>query len=179
MEWNNYLSLIILAINIFLGLFVYAKDKKSNISQYFSLFVFSIAFWIFSNFLVDISKNQDQVLLWSKLALVGPILLAAFFLCFSIIFPKRKEKISLRRLIFIFLPVLLLLMFVPTNLNIERVINIPLKGPPEVKAGILYYPFALYLISYIGTALYFLLKKLKSSSFIEKAQIRMIFLGVI
>ena len=179
MEWNNYLSLFVLIVTLFLGFFVYLKDKKNIIHKYFSFFVISTAFWIFANFMVDISKQESQVLLWSKLTLVGPILLASFFLSFSLFFPKKKTDVSLSKIFIIFIPAFILLSLTLSKFNIEKVISIPIEGPPEVKAGILYYPFAIYLLSYMGLALYRLLREYKSSSFLEKAQIKFVFLGVI
>jgi signal transduction histidine kinase len=129
--------------------------------------------------MVDISEQEYFVLLWSRLALVGPILLAPFFLYFSIVFPQDKKRISLSKYILLFIPTILLLIFTPTRLNIERVINIPLTGPPEVQAGFLYYPFSLYLLLYMGAALYILFRKMEFSSPLRRAQIKFVFVGVI
>lgn len=178
MQWINYLSLIAIITSLFLSLYIYFSDKNSSVNRYFSIFVFSISIWITANLFVDISKTAYSALFWSKATLIGPILLALFFLFF--VWSFLKKRFSPAKYLYFIIPSILLLVFVPSKFNISNVV-LPANGtPPDVSPGWLYYPFAVYLIVYLGTALLDLYKTYKSSNNnLIHDQIRYIFIGVL
>jgi len=138
--------------------------------------VLSSAFWVFANLMVDMAKNDTAVLRWSRLTLLGPILIPFLFLYFSYIFP-RSSKINKLKWFFIFLPIVLLF-FVPTHFNIQEVYFVS-GSIPQVIPGILYVPFFIYFASYVAIALYNFLKNIKRSSTLEKKQIQYVIIGTV
>lgn len=88
---NIYLLIMTIA-NFFLAFLIYFRSSKTKVALYYSLVVFSAAFWTFCMFMFRNSDGQSlqiwQVILW---AVTVPIVY--FFLYFSLNFP-REQKIK-------------------------------------------------------------------------------------
>jgi len=170
------ISLLIISGTLILGAIVLFHGPRRRVNKTFAVIVFSSAFWVFSNLMVDISETNSWVKIWSQLTILGPIIIPAFFLYFSYIFPKpsRPKK---HQLLLIFSP-LILLVFVPTHYNIEEA-YIVIGGIPGVVPGVLYVPFFAYFGIYIAIGIYKFFKNLKNSTPAEKTQIKYVIFGTI
>src|ERR1700723_25780 len=69
-----FLLVISLAINAFVGLFVYIKNPKSRLNQLLVILVISMSEWVVANYLAD--KSSSFTLFWNRAAFVGPIFMA-------------------------------------------------------------------------------------------------------
>src|SRR6266576_3194907 len=86
----NATSIITLALSFLLGLYVYISNRKNSVNRIFILLLMSAMFWIFSNFMANISEGLPTIYLWSKLTIIGPIFIGYFFYRLAIAFPRRK-----------------------------------------------------------------------------------------
>lgn len=152
--------------------------RKNNVSHiFFALFILASLFWVFSNYLVDILRNETSILIWSKLTILGPTLLPPFLLFFTYYFPTRKIKNY-----FIIVPIVLasvgILLLIPSAYNIESVIKSD-DLVPIVNTGPLYIIFGIYFFVSMLLCIYNLLVSYRQVIGIAKLQIRYILIGVI
>ncbi|MFA5026148.1 MAG: ATP-binding protein [Candidatus Shapirobacteria bacterium] len=175
--FNHILTSIILVTIVVIGFFALFRNKRNKTNLIFSLFIFSTAFWIFSNLMVDLAETEASLLLWSKLTIVGVIFLAIFFWKFSLNFPRSK-KYKIVYEILIWIAALILLLFVPTRYNIMEVKLVP-GGVPLVKTGELYIGLLAYIAIIFFSGFINLIKSYRASVGISKRQVTYVIIGVI
>ena len=90
---------LISAIFVFsLGIFVFLKNRKSDLNILFSLFCLSITIWLFGTFMMFISKSDKEAIFWDRFVYIGVVFVPVFMYHFSIIFSKIKGQ---RELLFL------------------------------------------------------------------------------
>jgi len=172
---NNFLLFFTLIFNLVLGTYIYFYNRKNEINTAFAKVMFCISLWTLA-FLVFVNvKSPIWVLFWRRATPVGSALAAGYFYYFTLIFPKPKFTISLRKKAMILLPgyVFSCLAFF-TPLLIKGFIfelNKPIFGP-------LYYFYAFYLILFFSLALVNLLKKYLVAVGQEKLRIFYVLFGM-
>ena len=137
---NIFALPVILAfvINLILTIFVFFYNRRRLANRLFGLFVFSFAIWNLGEFVMIISR-ADVITAWGvRLILFGMFLSPAFFLHFSLIFPRRIRPRLLEKfeLIPIYaIPLFLFLISIwGTKIQIHRI--------PELD-NICYYSFSI------------------------------------
>lgn len=85
-------SLISAAVCLFWGIYVFIKNPKGGLNQTFSLLVFLLSFWSFSEFVYRQTSIESTALLWTKLEGLAWSFFPAVFLHFVLVF-AQKEKI--------------------------------------------------------------------------------------
>lgn len=166
--------IVVLLINIFLAFLLLIKRKDATRLSLVGLIV-SISIWLITNDQVDLSDTVARALIWSRLVMIGPILIALMLLYFSLFFTRRK--ISGRTIALIAIPSALLLLFVATNQFVESV-TIETWGI-NFSYGFLYYAFGAYFALYAVMAFTILISSYAHSQGIYKLQLRYVFLGLI
>jgi len=169
----TYLPVLIISATI--AIFIYIQNRKSLINKIFSLIILSTFFWALFNFLTDISKSAGQVLLFSKLILIGPALGLFLFWYFSTIFPKRYRVLNKGLFFLLLIPAVIFIALIPTSYNIKSVLI--QEGIVSVEVGPLYYFFLVYVLLYISIAIYNLLKNYRLSKGIYETQIAYLLIG--
>jgi signal transduction histidine kinase len=140
--------------------------------------IFSVGFWAFTVLCSDISKTIPNALLWSRLAIIGPIFAPSFFLLFSLYFIKKSSILKRKWISFlILLPSICLSLFVFSSWNVKEV-KIETWGTNFVP-GPLYWLLMFLLITFIGYASWILYKKGLVASSKEKLQVKYIFIGAL
>lgn len=172
-KYLTYLPSLLLAI--FLGVLVLKRNGGNRTNVIFFGLTISLAFWTSSLLVTDTTGSIDTALLFGRLSLVGPIFIPYFILQFSHYFPYSNTHWSRNKHIVILLPVVALLVFVPTNENIKNVILH--SWGAETIPGSLYYFYIAYFIVYSVFAYYVLVNKFRESKGISKQQIKYILLG--
>ncbi len=167
---------IVLLLSLFLGIFLFLNTARTKANISFIFIVFVVAFWIFSNLMVDISTKESTVLLWSKLTIIGPAFIPTLLYFFSYHFPKKRRAFSLSKKVFLFFPSLLLISLSLTSWNIKEVVLLP-NSAPKITPGPLYLFLFIYFIAYICLTFLNLFKNYKKSNRTEKLQIIYIFSG--
>lgn len=168
-----YTYIPVLVLILILGFLVLLSNKKNLSNRLFFLLSLCTSFWIFLNMMTWRSVNPDMVIIFDKLSIVG-IIVPAVFLYFSYIFSDEK-KISKKKIILIFLPLVPFILLAGTNLNIESIDS----STPDCESvvGPLYYLMPLIFFSYCLWAGIVLFKKFKMGNEQVKKQIKMISIG--
>jgi signal transduction histidine kinase len=172
-----FISIIILILMTFLGMYVFLANRKNNTSDRpFSFLVFSSAIWIFTNLLADLSKSEISALYWSKATLIGPVLIAYFLYIFSEVFPKESQISKFYKWT-VSLVTILFLVLTPTAFNVSKV-QLVEGGVPGITPGPVYIPFLIYFACIMFLAFRNVLYKYKDSDAVEKKQIIFVLLGI-
>lgn len=164
-----------ISVSIILGLIVFQKEKQKTINLLFAGYVVVLTFWIICNFFADSLTHPDAVLFWTKMGLVGPILVGPIFLHFSYIFPTGKNQ--WQRIIPIWIIPIIAVALTPTDLNIKS-IQIEPWGT-SYQPGILYIISSLMILIYMIWGTINLYRKKKSSTSSVQAQLQLIGIGSI
>lgn len=181
-------SLIILIASSILGIFVYLANRHSSINKSFSLICFSIALWIFTNLMVDLSRTEAQGLLWTRLTLFGVTIAPLFFIYFTTVFPKKTIKINKYQWLFLIILAIIIIFLIPTKFNVEsfkfihpeQISSTPGLQPisdVEIKFGSLYTFFMIYFLVCVAIGIRLLIKNYRTGSKKERLKIKYLLLG--
>ncbi|MBP6930024.1 hypothetical protein KBB60_00230 [Patescibacteria group bacterium] len=163
--------------------FVIFKRGKRSVSSNLLLFsIFSAVLWLITNLVANISLHwgSEQYLFWTRLTLVGPILLLPSMILFANAFPADKITISKPQLFLLAVISVVLLFFVPSHYNVESV-NIVDAGKmiSSFKPGPLYVFFIGYFVFCFLLMVIFLLRKYYLLTKKEKPQILSVIFGML
>lgn len=145
-----FLPIFATLATLFLGGFVLFNNIKNKINKVFSMFALWAAFWVFSVMMADFSKSLESALFWTRMSIVGPAIFSPLLVYFSYIFPSEREKIGFQKIILLFFPVFIFLIFAPTELNVKE-ISFEEWGT-DFTPGILYYLLIAYIFFYFSLA---------------------------
>ena len=173
---STLIPTIVLLLTIFLGIFLFFNVTRTKAHVSFLFIILAVAFWIFSNLMVDTATKESSVLLWSKITIIGPTFIPVLLYFFSYHFPKKRKAIGLSRKILLFSPSLVLISLSLTSWNIKDVVLSP-TSPPTVTPGPLYLFLFLYFLLYTCLTFSNLFKSYSKSNQIEKLQIKYVFSG--
>jgi hypothetical protein len=84
--------LISAIIVLFLGIFVFWKNRKSKLNKIFLLFTFSVAIWFFGTFMMLVSKTDIEAIFWDRFVYMGVVFIPVIGYHFSLILSRRKAK---------------------------------------------------------------------------------------
>ncbi len=136
----------------------------------------TIGYWIVTTYLVD-RANTSEVALWlSRATFIGPLLMPAILVNFSLVFPSASDSTRRARYL-LYIPTIILLLITPTNYIVRDVIRQP--EYTEFIYGALYSTFAAYLLGYF--LLFFIIIAVRSRSItgLKKIQVRYLFIGLL
>lgn len=170
--------LIIFVTSLVLLVLVLAKNWRNPINQSFSLVLLGMILWIGSIYLMNISANVQNILLYSRLSFVGSSIIPTAFLLFCESFPKKPGVlVSLFLKIVLFMLMFGFIVSAPTNFLIQ---NVAVENSINKFTYTPYYPsFLIYITLVLTYAFFILWKKYKTSIGISKQQIFYIFFGSI
>ena len=174
MTFFSLSALINFILSALLVLLVLFNKNKSDVHKGFIYFGLSISFWSISYFFWQISSNQDDALLWSKILILFAILIPAYYLQFVEAFVgvnKKKSNIAIFSFAFLFIIAdfgNLLVKSVESKMSFEF----------WPSAGILFLPFLLYFFTLTVYAFYLLMKAYKIEEAVKKVQIKFILIGL-
>lgn len=176
-----FLSTIVLIANVILGFLVIIKSKHKSANRVFSFLIFSSSFWIFSNIMVDISKNEFWLLFWSRLTILGALLMPIFFWKFSLIYPDetlyKNNKIYKKIELAIWFIFTVFLTFVWSDLNVYHV-SVEKYGPPTVDTGSLYIFLFIYLMALVIHGIVNLFIVFKQNFGLRRNQVLYVIIGI-
>lgn len=162
-------------VSLFLGAFIYFRDKKQIINKTYAWLSFCSAIWSFGFFALASTNNSSTAYFWRMFMDTGAIFIPAFWMHFvyamlGINLENKKEIIF-----YYFLSVVLAVLnfsdyFLP-GIFIKNLVS---KGPFNYypTAGVGYYLFLLLYITAIPYSLYFLVKSYFKSSGVLAKQIK-------
>jgi signal transduction histidine kinase len=163
---------------LFLGLFVYLKNRRSWVNKTFALFNWAGVIWAFSFAQMAAAQNEAAGLFWSRALHVGAIFVPVFFLHFicallNIVHEKRKILIAAYIIGFS------MLAFVPTNLFVSHTVAVVgfkyFVGP----AGLQYHLFPLFFVVCLVYAFYELFKGFRHSQGLSRNQLKYLLVALL
>jgi signal transduction histidine kinase len=166
------LLIISAVVNFVLGFFLFLNSKKYSFSRLYGINVLTIVLWsvlmIFFRY-----SDQENIVLITKLLYISGILIASTFLYFSFFFPDKKNFNILNKKLLIFLPNIILVLFILfTDLIIANAVVVP-GSENLVYFGYLYPAFFSLIVIYVFSGFLILLKKyfLFKNDWLKKQQI--------
>lgn len=164
-------------ISLLISFSIWRKKFKGAKNAIFFAMSLSISLWMLFSALADFSQSYEYAYFWAQAAMVGAPLFFSFLLYFSIVFPKEDILIRPWIKFFIFVPALLMEIFVPTKLNIKS-IEITDWGT-KYEPGDLFIALLVLAVFYTLVSGAILFKKYKKSKGIIREQIKYFFLSII
>ena len=159
-----------------IGLIVIANNRNKIQNRVFTLFLATVNMWVLSLIFADNSSSSQVVLLASQAAYVSAVLMSLTLLYFSFVFPNTNRLPSKRKLSLILILPLLLILPVRSDFIIQSV-KIEDYGA-NLNTGPLYIVFLIYILIYIGWAVFNIFRSLKTSRGSEKTQVQFMILGI-
>ncbi len=171
-------ALINCITTLFLGIFVFLKRNRNNVSYSFSLFSFFVASWSGFYFLWQISKDADSALLWTRVLMSFAIFIPWFYILFVYSFLNIVKQ----KRIHLLASFIVLTVFLPLNVFSSNFI----KGV-EPRLSFAFWPIPGYyynifislwclLVVYASFVLY---NSLRYSSGTKRNQLKFLFLGMV
>ncbi len=166
--------------SIFMGFFIFLKNKKSDIHISFALFCLALFTWLFGYTIAYSMESEKTAIFFVRLACTGAMFTAPSFYYFTISYLRRKEE---KRLVFA--SYITFILFTPFTMTSTYFLSGAYKyfWGYYSKAGLLY---PLYLVIFFGIFIRgFLLlyasykKRRETSSPLGANQVRYIFVGYI
>lgn len=165
-------------LSILIGFFVFFKNKKSKVAQFFFLFCIGLAFWAISYGFWQMAKSESEAIVFLKLLMASGALGAFFFCCFILEVLNLREK--KQNTIFVF--------FLITLINIYLVFFTPYLslGTRELSfypywpiAGPVFFISLLLDCFLLAYPLFSLIKKIKYLTGVEKERIKYLILALL
>jgi two-component system NtrC family sensor kinase len=169
---SDLIIILVAIIELFVGLGVFLKNKRSNVNKAFLGITAALAFWSFSTYISWHCPPQTQNL-WDNILYYGPSFVPAFFLWF-ILSLSNDRAFSIKQYIYIFFPPFLLSLLAYFRLMIKESIN-----PWTYTLGIGYHIFSLYFVFYMGLCFFKLFQKFVKSSSLQKLQIEYVLVSTL
>ncbi|MFH1826603.1 MAG: histidine kinase N-terminal 7TM domain-containing protein [bacterium] len=185
MNWlliqTNFVLLLTLTANLGLAIYIYIKNRHSEVSRVFSSVMLTIALWTLSFIAYINTSLPENILFWRRITPIGSAFVAGIFLYFSLIFPYQLFLVPhwLRYLLII--PAFLFaILSVFSNSMISGAIIEGEQYPFLVKPifGPVYRLYSIYLVLFFVMALGFLIYKYFTSATKEKLQIFYVLVGM-
>jgi len=174
-DLNNAILIITCAADIALAAYLAAKDRKNATNISFGIVLICLAIWGISFIFWSLAKDPVWVKFWINMTFFAVSLLPAFFLYFSIVFPK-PDFIRLKLNVFSsFLPALVFGAASFTPLLAESA-SPPYMGPEH---GQWYLLFVAYIIAYLAYSFYIIASKHSISKGKEKLQFQYLITGTL
>lgn len=173
----KYLLILVFILNILLGLFVLARDRKNQINISFSLFVLGVAGWLSINFLSNQFTDFPKAFMLNKLIFLESPYISFALVYFSLVFPYASFNVKIKHLFLLIIPVLISNIFTALNLTITGVNIVPGEVTGVVFGpGIAVYGFQ--FVAYLLVALILLGRKYFKTKGHQHTQMQYVFLGI-
>ncbi len=169
----NILLLICGLILVLMTVIVLYSNYKSSINLWLSGFLISGFLWVFSNFITNISRSNNSILLFSRTAIIGGSLISYTYLMFCYEFTGKIKNLSKPKILLILLPILFLLAIEPTKLNIIE------ASESSITTGYGYILLMIVLVLYFAYGFILLLLNYLKSEGNRKRQIYYALIGTV
>lgn len=165
--------LIIAALNILIGAFIYLKKPKKQTHIAFGLLFLSLSLWLTSLLILVNSKTHGSALLWGRLTFTVGMLVPTSLLHFISGFPNRILKPP--KLLVIYTPGLLAIILTLTPLVIKDVKMQTWGLEPVIGPG--YFLIVLFVLSYLIFTVWGIVTRFRHAQREEKLQLIYIMMG--
>ncbi len=166
---TNLIYFTTLLISFFLAFYVLFSTKKL-IGRVFVLLTVSASGWVFVNFIVDNSTNNETALIFVRLALAFAIFIIIFFWNFAKLFPKPTDSYSIKWLFLSLIPGVIFMPFILTEYNVKS-IDVTTADGVVFEPGILYTLVIPFIITFGIDSLVTIVRKYIVSKGVDKVQL--------
>ncbi|CAN5620754.1 hypothetical protein BH23PAT2_BH23PAT2_06840 [soil metagenome] len=170
----NLLLIFSAVILLILSAVILFSNPKAPTNRYLSAFMVSGLFWVVANIYANNVINQDSLLLFSRLTIIGSSLSALMFLLFSFQFTNSFDKLSFNKKALISVPIIGLLLTTFSDLNIKA----DEASDIGISTGLVYYIMIPVLSAYFVYGIYLFTKNYALASYEKKRQLVYIFWGI-
>jgi signal transduction histidine kinase len=162
-------------LSFLVGIFVYAKNRTSNVNKTWMILNFSASLWSWSLFARELSLDKATALFFVRLCYVGAISIPAIFFRFTISLLKvTKNKLLFS--IYILSLIFIILDFTPLFIkDVKPILSFRYYGIP----GTIFPFFVISFIGIIGYSHYILIQHLKRSEGKVRTQVKYLLLATI
>ena len=146
-DLQSILLIIVTIANLGLAIFIYFKNRKSQINISFAVFAFFVSLWALSLFLfriIDILFIATYLMKWSY---ITALFIGASFYYFSIVFPKNILPSRYQKLLLLIPTSIFFLLLLLPNFLVENIIYHP-WGKEIILGKIEYWLFLFYFIGF-------------------------------
>ncbi|MFC1637425.1 histidine kinase N-terminal 7TM domain-containing protein, partial [Candidatus Margulisiibacteriota bacterium] len=180
LDLNSLIYLFAVAINLGLSVFIFSKDRRSEIGHSLGTLIFFVALWALCIFLLR-TQAPAWLLFIRRLSTSSTSLIVASLLYFSFVFPKREQPLTNTQRVAIMLPgIIFALLSIGSSLLIRGYVirdpGFPVAGQPVY--GVLYPLAVVFYLTYLSWALFNLVKKFIMSSGRQKLQVFYVLFGL-
>ncbi len=162
---------------LYLGFFIFLKNKRSKLNLIFLFFSFATFIWFFGTFMMFLSKDSERALFWDKFVYIGVIFIPVLVYDFGMIFINQEPK--KRKIIFygyFFSTFFLILdLFSPFFING----TFKYEWGFHSRAQLFHHFFLFYFILYLFLLFYELYVAYKSSIGLIKEQLKYLFVALL
>lgn len=151
------LPLVAFFANVLLGVSILFRDFKNKVNILFSLFLFSLAFWALTDFFTFAVFSNESAVYMNRLGVIGSSFTPAFLLHFILLFSKNKLISKKRIYAPLYFPACFFA-FVGVTTDLISKSGKTIYWGYTINDGILYFPFAFYLMIYVIISLFFCYK---------------------
>lgn len=179
MIFQHILLFIISFTNLFLAIFVYTRNVKSEINRSFSLFASSMAIWGFGMLSLSLipAENKPAALSCIPILHLGVVFLPSTFFNFTLAITKDKQRIN--RLLCYLAYSLSLVFILLGRIGVFSADITYVYGSYRVIGGPADRFFALFFFSFSSYGAYLLFKRYKmTDSFLERNHLRYLLYGI-
>jgi len=159
-----------LAITTLAVIILYANYRSAS-NRWLSVFALCGVLWLLANVGANVAPTATSNLLFSRSTLIGASLLPLTYVFFCASFTRLKQPIISR--LYLCLPVILLLLTLPTKLYIASV-----SSGGSIQPGIAYDALLLVLVGYFSYGTILLVREYRRSERMRKRQLYYMLLGI-
>ena len=168
------LIVLIVILNLILGVLALTRNPRDKINRCFFLMVLFVIAWTLSNYL----ENEDLGVFLRSFFLKLDFALAPFLSFFFLLFCLNFSEFLLKKKFEIPL-IALAIIFAIFSFSDYLIKNIEIaNGTLIFKRGILFLPYALFIIGSVGFGCYVLSSAYKKSAGLKKAQLLYVLVGL-
>ena len=172
-----FLQILIGAINFALGILVLLRDWKNTSNQSFTAVTTGMALWVFTRVLFQLAPSGIPIEVIAKFLFITSGLVPLFIIPLVIYIGDSQRHIPLRTGFLIITPWLIVAGLAALTDEIVSAVAISPVGEHVVIYGGGFYYFAVYMITYLLTGVYILIKRYIETSGLVKAQLRYVLAG--
>lgn len=174
-DWRFLYFLFVCAVNLALSLTVFLKNRHSTVNRFFSLSVFSVALWTFTNALLHASPPGTSALYWGRFTFAAASLIPGNFLAFAEAFPPTTAPVP-RTHFFLSLALAAAFSLLACTPWVVNAVTYDEHGLRLIY-GPAYLLFAVYFASCFSLSLALLWRKHRVAFGLDRLRLRYLFLG--
>lgn len=172
-----YSHFLALALALLVGWFIVSQGRKALLNNILAFMMITFSGWVFFDLVVWATERPDYSMFFWSITILVELLVYAISVYFIYVFVNKKDT-SLKLKFFLFLPILPIIIFLPTNLLLQ---GFDLTNCyRDITEGFLatYYVYALE-IGYVLWLIIFGIVKYFQSKKTDKKQVFFVSLGVV